>query len=335
MNASAQTPLHMHFNSRSASHPVFHMTDALIGDALSRRPDLAGKVRYTTDWDLKNGPRLLETASVLVTSMQVPRDRLGEIAPRLRSIHFIGAGIEYLRPMDWLPKNVVITNNRGIHQQKAGEHILMCILLLNSRVPSLMNAQARHEWLPLYTGQAKGKTLLIIGAGQLGGAGAKEAKRMGLHVIGVRRSARPHRYCDEVVGLDQLHSVLPRADFVVVSAPSTAQTDGMIGEREFALMKSTAGFVNFARARLVDYNALAKVLREGKLGGAILDVFDPEPLPADSFLWETPNLLITPHCSSDDLELYLPMTLDLVFDNVARMLAGRQLRNRVNLRREY
>jgi glyoxylate/hydroxypyruvate reductase len=93
--------------------------------------------------------------------------------------------------------------------------------------------------------------------------------------------------------------------------------------------------VNFARAKLVDYVALAKVLREGKLGGAILDVFDPEPLPADSFLWETPNLLITPHCSSDDLELYLSMTLDLVFDNVARMLAGRKLRNRVNLHREY
>lgn len=122
---------------------------------------------------------------------------------------------------------------------------------------------------------------------------------MGLHVIGVRRSARPHRYCDEVVGLDQLHSVLPRAGFIVVSAPSTAQTDGMIGGREFALMKSTAGFVNFARARLVDYNALAKVLREGKLGAAILDVFDPEPLPADSFLRETPNLLITPHGSSE------------------------------------
>ncbi|MBN9491179.1 MAG: hypothetical protein J0H44_28430 [Alphaproteobacteria bacterium] len=163
---------------------------------------------------------------------------------------------------------------------------------------------------------------------------------MGPHGIGVRRSARPHRYCDEVIGLDQLHSVLPRADFIVVSAPSTAQTDGMIGGREFALMKSTAGFVNFARARLVDYNALAKVLREGKLGAAILDVFDPEPLPADSFLRETPNLLITPHGSSrngssDDLERYLPMTLDLVFDNAAKMLAGRRYETAVNLRREY
>jgi glyoxylate/hydroxypyruvate reductase len=328
------TKFHVHFNSRRASEPVFHMPEALCKAALARRPDLASKVRLTTGWDLEN-TEALKTASMLVTSMQVPRQNLRVAAPALRSIHLIGAGVEYLRPFDWVPKDIEITNNRGIHRQKAGEYILMCVLMLNNRIPALMNAQAKRQWLPLFTGHLKGKTLLIIGVGHLGGAGAQQARRMGLHVIGVRRSGRRHRHCDEVVDHTRLHEVLPRADFIVITAPSTSVTDGMIGEREFALMKKTVGFMNFARAQLVDYRALTKRLRSGALGGAILDVFDPEPLPAKSDLWSTPNLLITPHCSSDDLERYIPMTLDLVFDNVARTLSGRRLRNRVDLRYEY
>jgi phosphoglycerate dehydrogenase-like enzyme len=240
-----------------------------------------------------------------------------------------------LRPFDWVPQGLRITNNRGIHQQKAAEYILLCVLMLNNYIPALMNAQARREWLPLFGGHLKDRTLLIVGVGNLGGAGARLARQLGLYVIGVRRSGRRHRHCDETVAPSALHKVLPRADFVVVTAPSTSATDGMIGEREFALMKKGAGFVNFSRARLVDYGALADRLSAGALSGAVLDVFDPEPLPADSDLWTTPNLLITPHCSSDDLERYLPMTLDLVFENVARSLAGRPLRNRVDLGREY
>ena len=326
---------HVHFNSRREAHRVFHMTDELCKAALARRNDLAGKVRITTGWDLVNAPEALKTAAMLVTSMQVPRENLRAVAPLLRSIHLIGAGVEYLRPFDWVPKGVEITNNRGIHQQKAAEYILMCILMLNNRVPTLVNAQWRREWLPQFTSHLKGKTLLIVGVGRLGGAGARQAKRCGLYVIGVRRSGRSHRDCNEVVGQEGLRAVLPRADFIVVTVPSTSATDGMIGKREFALMKRTAGFVNFSRAQVVDYRALVSRLRMGALGGAILDVFDPEPLPAESDLWTTPNLLITPHCSSDDLDRYIPMTLDLIFENVARSIAGRRLLNRVDTERQY
>jgi len=326
---------HVHFNSRRQAHRVFHMTDAQCKAALARRRDLVGKARITTGWDLENAPEALKTATMLVTSMQVPRENLRAMAPLLRSIHLIGAGVEHLRPFDWVPKGIEITNNRGIHQQKAGEYILMCVLMLNNRVPTLMNAQSRREWQPVFSDHLKGKTLLIVGVGHLGGAGARQAKRFGLYVIGVRRSGRSHRYCDEVVSQVRMHEMLPRADFIVVTVPSTSATDGMIGAREFALMKKTAGFVNFSRAQVVDYRALAKRLRTGALGGAILDVFDPEPLPPESYLWTTPNLLITPHCSSDDLDRYIPMTLDLIFENVARTIAGRKLLNRVNVQRQY
>jgi phosphoglycerate dehydrogenase-like enzyme len=182
--------------------------------------------------------------------MQVPRASLREAAPHLRSIHFIDAGVEYLRPSTGFrkasPSRAIVVSI----SKKAGKYILMCILMLNSQMLELMDAQARCAWLPLFADQHKGKTPLVVGAGKLS---ARKAKRMGLHVIGMRRSGKPHRYCDEVFDQSRLHAVLPRADFVVVSAPSTAATDGMIGRAEFALMKETAGFLNFARAQLVDY----------------------------------------------------------------------------------
>jgi phosphoglycerate dehydrogenase-like enzyme len=134
---------------------------------------------------------------------------------------------------------------------------------------------------------------------------------------------------------DELHKVLPRADIVLVCVPLTRETRHVLGRPELDLLKPEAGLINMARARVVDYEALAEKLARGELSGALLDVFDPEPLPADSPLWKTPNLIITPHVSSDDAEAYVPRTLDLVLANAARYLAGRPLRNRVRPEREY
>jgi phosphoglycerate dehydrogenase-like enzyme len=126
-----------------------------------------------------------------------------------------------------------------------------------------------------------------------------------------------------------LEQVLPRADFVLVTTPLTSETKNLLGRRELNLMRPGAGLINLGRARVVDYDALREKLTAGELGGAVLDVFDPEPLPSDSPLWETPNLVITPHVASDDEEQYMPRTLDLVFDNIHRYLSDRPLRNRV------
>ena len=150
----------------------------------------------------------------------------------------------------------------------------------------------------------------------------KAARRLGLHVLGVRRSGTPWRGVDEMVTPDRLAEVLPRADFVVVNAPLTPETQGLVGRTALSLMKPGAGLVNLARARVVDYEALAEKLRDGALSGAVLDVFDPEPLPADSGLWSTPNLIITPHVSSDDDARHAPLTMDLVFDNIRRWRWG-------------
>jgi phosphoglycerate dehydrogenase-like enzyme len=327
-------PLHIHFDSRRTANPVFHMTDALCTAALARHPMLVDRVRLTTGWDLEGAAEVFRTADAFI-GFRIPTDIVKAQPERLKFIHLIGAGVEHLRPLDWLPSNVTLTNNSGIHRQKAGEFILMALLLLNNRVPSLMNAQAAHRWTQLFTSQAKGKTVLIVGAGNLGSAGAIEARKLGFHVIGVTRSGAANPDCDESFAADQLHALLPRADFVVAAVPSTSQTDGMFGEAEYTLMKPGAAFVNFGRARVCDYTALSTHLRTGRLSGAVLDVFDPEPLPDDSPLWDVPNLLITPHCSSDDAEAYIPMTLDLVFANVDRMLRGEALLNVVDPVQEY
>jgi glyoxylate/hydroxypyruvate reductase A len=327
-------PIHVHFDSRREVDPVFHMTEGLCEAALARRPELQSKVRITTSWNLEDAERAFATADAFV-GFRLPKNIVIAKAGPLKMIHVIGAGVEHLRPFDWLPEGVTLTNNRGIHHQKAGEFILMALLLLNNRVPSLMNSQVEHRWTQLFTSQAKGKTALIFGVGKLGSAGAREARRLGFRVIGLNRTGEPNPDCDETYPSDRLDELLPSADFVVVTVPATAKTDGLFDKSKFALMKPGAGFVNFGRARVCDYEALAECLRSGWLSGAVLDVFDPEPLPENSYLWDVPNLLITPHCSSDDAEAYIPMTLDLVFENILRLAQHKPLINAVDPALEY
>jgi phosphoglycerate dehydrogenase-like enzyme len=164
----------------------------------------------------------------------------------------------------------------------------------------------------------------------MGGAAARRFKQLGLKVIGVRRSANPRRYVDMMYAPAELKKVLSLADFVHVTLPQTPETIGLIGPAELDAMKPGAGIVNFGRAQVIDYLALVERLVDGRIGGAILDVHDPEPLPEDSPFWDTPNLVITPHVTSDDDISYIPLTLDLVFENLGRMLRGKPLKNRVN-----
>ena len=134
---------------------------------------------------------------------------------------------------------------------------------------------------------------------------------------------------------DQLNHVLAEADFVIINTPLTPETKGMIGKKQLQKMKPGAGLINLGRGPVIDHEALTASLTSGHLGGAILDVTDPEPLPADSPLWDVPNLIITPHISSDDDVSYAPLTLDLLFDNLRRYIAGKPLKNRVNPRLGY
>src|SRR5208282_1020240 len=171
----------------------------------------------------------------------------------------------------------------------------------------MVTNQHQSHWHTVFGSPLRGKTLAVIGVGHIGGTAAKHAKHFGMTVLGVRRSGRGQRYVDEMYKPSELEKVLPRADFVLVTLPHTRETKRLIGQRELELMKPTAGFVNLGRGATVDYEALREMLERERIRGAVLDAFEEEPLPASSPLWQTKNLIVSPHCSSSDVTRYIPM----------------------------
>jgi len=326
--------IRIHIKNNRAGQDVFRLTKERYAAAAARHPEIAAQVEATIDWDLDNFAKSMADAAVLVT-WDLPTEDLADVAPRLRWIHIIGAGLEHLLPLDWVPRGVTLTNNRGVHAEKAGQYGLMALLMLNNAVPHLVDQQQRRRYADCFTTAITGKTLLVVGAGTMGSAVATQAKLLGVSTVGVRRRPRPTPGFDEVHGPDRLDDLLSEADFLLVTTPLTADTHHLIDGRRLALLPSHAGVINMGRAAIVDYRALEAALRAGTLAGAVLDVFDPEPLPPGSTLWDAPNLIITPHMSSDDAETYVPRTLDLVFENLGRLLSGAPLRNIVDTQLGY
>jgi glyoxylate/hydroxypyruvate reductase len=325
-------PLHIHLINSPDSEPYWippdHLSARLAAWAVERRLN----VTVTESRDADAVTPEMRGAHVLV-GFQLPRTHIREL-PELRCIHLVSAGADHLLPLDWLPGHVVLTNSSGVHSDLAGEYAACALLMLNIGIPQHVKNQRRGHWDQVFNTPIRGKTVVFIGVGAIGGSAARHAKRLGLYVIGIRRTRRPHRYADEVYGPAALSRILPRADFVLVTAPLTPKTRGMIGRRELDLLKPGAGIVNMSRAALVDYQALAAKLTAGSLRGAIVDVCDPEPLPPDSPLWHTNVLIITPHISSDPVD-YTDRTMAILEANLRRLMSGRPLRNRIEPTRGY
>jgi len=330
----------IHFEDGSTRPEVFRITKARVAAARKRNSD-ADLVGVSCGQDLTTLGRWIGRANGLVCSSatlldkRFPLRKLAAEAPHLAWIHVIGAGVEGLMPLDWIHPGIRLTNNSGVHVKKVYEFGLMSLLMLNARVPQLFSQQARGEWKPVFSGSPRGKILLVIGLGDMGGAMAKAGRALGMRVLGIRRTPKPHPHADKVHGLKDLHRLLPKADFVVVATPLTPETRHVIGAAEIALLKPGTGLVNIGRGPVLDQAAVEKALRSGQLSGAILDVFDPEPLPAGHSLWRAPNVYISPHCSSDDNDDYMPKTLDLAFANAVRLARGRKLANVVDPARGY
>ena len=325
--------VHVHIENNRDLGDVFDFTRAALEDAQRRNPDAQAKLTVTVGYDADVLEDALKTAHALI-GWNFDRQDLARRAPRLKWVHSIGAGVEHMLPLDWVPRGVTLTNNRGVHGERAMEYIAAAILMLNNRIPELVNHQQQARWVPSYNTSIKGKTLLIVGVGSIGGDAARWASGFGLEVMGIRRSGKPRKGVKEMHRPEALRTLLPRADFVLIATPDTAETHQMLGRAEIALLKRGAGLVNIGRAGVVDYEALRERLQAGEVS-AVLDVFEPEPLPSVSPLWRTPNLIITPHSSLDDPGYYVPRTLDLVLENAIRLADKKALRNRVDLKRQY
>ncbi|MGE0094951.1 MAG: D-2-hydroxyacid dehydrogenase [Alphaproteobacteria bacterium] len=313
---------------------VFQTTPERYAEAAKRHKALAKRIDVTIGESFDEMAPMIGAVDIAM-GFRFPKEMIRTGARSLKWIHNTGAGVEHLMPLEWLPERAILTNNRGIHRDKTGESALMAVLMLNNRMPELLASQRARRWEPLFTPPIAGRTLLIVGVGNMGGAAARVAKKMGMKVLGVRRSGGTHPAVDEMAKPVKLLKLLPRADFVLVTLPVTPATRHMLGARELDAMKPGAGLVNFGRAAVVDYEALRVRLESGRIGGAVLDVFNPEPLPSESPLWGTRNLIVTPHCTSDDLEAYIPKTLDLFFENLDRLLSGKKLKNVVDRKLWY
>jgi phosphoglycerate dehydrogenase-like enzyme len=314
------------FPSTPEGEAVFTITRERYDEAAAHHPEVAARLEVLIDWDIDRFAESMASAEALV-AWDLPTEDLGAVAPHLEWIHIIGAGVEHLCPMDWVPEGVTVVNNKGAHAAKAGDFGLMAVLMLHSRIPAIASNQRRGRWESLFSTPIAGRTVLIVGVGSLGGGAAQKLKPLGVRILGVSRHGRAHPDVDEMVTAERLDELLPQADYVFIATPATPETAKLFDRRRLGLMKRGAGIVNVGRASVMDYAALGELLRTGHLSGAILDVFDPEPLPPDSPLWSVPNLMVTPHVSADDGDNYVAITLDIFFDNMRRYLKGEPLRN--------
>lgn len=319
--------LRVHIQESRNSNDGFRVTRERFLRGLDRHPELAGRIDATFGADRSELDGGLIDAEVLLVGNFEAED-LKRRAPALRWVQSIFGGVENL--VAAIPPDVIFTNASGVHAPKAAEFALCALLMLNSAVPRMAANQHRGQWQPIFTPVIAGKTVVVVGTGSLGTAVADAAGRVGLRTVGVSRSGRPVSAFGTVHESSRLLAVLPEADFLVVTLPNTEATRKIIGRREFAALKRGAGFISIGRGQVIDQAALIDALASGHLGGAVLDVFEAEPLPPDSPLWQFDNVLVSAHCGVDDLDAYVPRAVDLFLGNVARYLAGDELLNRVD-----
>ncbi|MBI4496398.1 MAG: D-2-hydroxyacid dehydrogenase [Chloroflexi bacterium] len=267
-----------------------------------------------------------------------PPDHLLARAPRLKWVHLAATGIDQLLGTPLLDSPLLITYSRGVNAPQVAEAAMGLIFMLASGARRLVEQQQRHEWRTFTRVVLHGKTLAVVGMGHIGGRVARMARAASMRVIGMRRSATERTAGDEVADVifppSQLREMLAQADVVLIAAPLTPETQGMIGREELAALKPTAFLVNIARGQLVDEQALIDALTAGRLAGAGLDVFTTEPLPADSPLWDLPNVIISPHIAGRT-DVSEEQSVDFFIGNLRRFLEGRELLNRVDRSRYY
>ena len=264
--------------------------------------------------------------------------RAGSPPPPLRWVQLTSAGAERVDPALIAEGGLTFTTATGLHAAPIAEFVLAYMLMFAKGWPALWRSQTAGEYdRTVVPGDLGGRTVGIVGMGAIGTALAERARALGCRVLGMRRSfaARgPHGVADEAVPPPDLGYLLAESDFVVLAAPLTAETRGMIGAEQLRTMRPGAYLINIARGELVDEGALIEALRGRAIAGAALDVFEREPLPSSSPLWELDNVILTPHVTGG-VEDYAARATAIFCDNLARYLAGSPLRNVYDPSRGY
>lgn len=312
------------------------MTVAVLNAAM--RPTLEGKLPEevealwfeSTDELLALAPR----AEVAWLDM-IARPAAAEAIRRMTGLRWYNA---MSSGVDWLPldtfreRGVVLTNGAGIHAQTVSEFVVMGMLTMAKGWREVVRAQDRHEWLAQPPGKREllDAEVLVIGAGEIGSRIAEILRVFGAKVTTARRSPRPGE-----LGDGEWQAALGRFDWVILIVPSTPQTTGMFGAAEFAAMKPGAVIMNFARGEVIETEPLLAAIDSGRLGGAFLDVTDPEPLPPEHPLWTRENVHISMHLSGRSQETIFQKGAERFLSNLDRYLAGEPMEHVVDLEAGY
>ncbi len=271
-------------------------------------------------------------------------DRILARAPNLRWVHSATAGVERVLTPSSRARGLVITNARGVFSRPVAEYVMMMILAVTRSLPQLLELQAERTWQPLEARELRDVTVGIVGLGSIGRAVGALATAFGCRVIATRRrpeagaAAAPgdgdepylgSLMLDRVLPPERLHELLAESDFVVLATPLTHDTHDLISDEAIAALKPGAWVINVARGELVDERALARALRDGRLGGAVLDTFREEPLSPMSPLYDLPNLILTPHTSWSSARV-VDRSVELFCTNLRRFADGQPLVNVVD-----
>lgn len=322
------------FPSDAEGEKNFTITKKHLDQALKNYPEIKEKIEIFVDWDEDNFKASMSNSDILLT-WDFSTKNLKKVAPNLKWIHCISAGVEHLLPLDWMFEGLVLTNSSGAHSKKAGEYGLMSILMIQNHMTKLITNQKNKKFVSLFSNPIAGKKVVVVGTGTLGSSMAKLVASLGAHIIGVNKRGRMVEGCSEVITIDKIDSVLPSADFLYLAVPDTPETKNLINRERLNMLKPTCGIVNIGRQSAMDYDALCEKLTKNEIAGAILDVFTTEPLEKSSKLWDTPNLIITPHVSSDEHGNYIKLTLDIFIKNLKLFIENKELNNQVNKKLGY
>ena len=322
------------FPSDAEGEKNFTITKEHLDQALESFPEIKEKVEIFIDWDEDNFKNSMLNSDILL-AWNFPTTSLKKVAPNLKWIHCISAGVEHLLPLDWMFDGLVLTNSSGVHAKKTGEYGLMSILMLQNHMTKIITNQKDKKFVSLFSNPIAGKKVVVVGTGTLGSSMAKLVAPLGVNIIGVNKRGRIVEGCSKVITIDKIDSVLPDADFLYLAVPDTPETKNLISRERLNMLKPTCGIVNIGRQSVVDYDALCEKLKKNEIAGAILDVFTPEPIEKNSKLWDTPNLIITPHVSSDDHGNYVKLTLDIFIKNLKLFIDNKELNNQVNKKLGY
>ncbi len=259
------------------------------------------------------------------------------MAPRVRWIHSRAAGLDTLLFPALVDSPVPLTNSSGVYSRSLGEFVVAAVLFFAKDFHRMKRNQAAGRWEQFDVAEAHGKTLGIVGYGDIGRVAARLAKALGMRVIALRRRPEMSRgddLVDETLGTDQLNALMGHSDYVVVAAPLTPDTKGLVNSAAIAAMKPTGVLINVGRGAVIDEAALIDALQCKRIRGAALDVFANEPLPAGHPFYAMDNLLLSPHCA-DHTQTWIDDAMQFFTENLERFLRGEPLKNVVEKRLGY